>query len=260
MDADRAVRDALAMAETGHTPHLRVWFCAKGLRAQAELAALAQARRDTDAERSWLGRAHELIAIARDAAAEATATAPNAAAWLALAEAEYGRTLGTGGSELWSAAAASWDLVERRPLAAYCHWREAEALVAAGGSHSEASVPLRQAYAAAVHIGAGPLLREVEMLAQRARLSLVAPHSGPASTTQNVEEILGLTAREAEVLALIAQGCTNREIAATLVISVKTANVHVSHILHKLGVPNRIEAAAIAHRVAPATMRRRSTA
>jgi DNA-binding NarL/FixJ family response regulator len=64
-------------------------------------------------------------------------------------------------------------------------------------------------------------------------------------------EILGLTAREAEVLDLLARGYTNREIAATLVISVKTASVHVSHILRKLGAPNRLEAAAIAHRLAP---------
>jgi len=91
------------------------------------------------------------------------------------------------------------------------------------------------------------------MLAQRARLALVEPDTQPAGGTQNVEETLGLTARQAEVLALIARGCTDREIAATLVISVKTASVHVSHILHKLGVPSRIEAAAIAHRVAPAT-------
>jgi DNA-binding CsgD family transcriptional regulator len=62
--------------------------------------------------------------------------------------------------------------------------------------------------------------------------------------------MLGLTPREAEVLALVARGYTNREIAATLVISVKTASVHVSHILQKLGAPNRHEAAAIAHRVA----------
>jgi DNA-binding NarL/FixJ family response regulator len=247
------------MAGSGNTFQLRVWFCAKGLRAQAELAALARARRDIKAELSWLGRTHELIAIARVAAAEATATMPNAAAWLALAEAEYGRTHRTGGSALWSAAAEAWDLVERRPLVAYCQWREAETLVAAGASRTEASVPLRQAHAAAVHIGAGPLLREVETLAQRARLSLVAPDTRPATATQSVEEILGLTAREAEVLALIAWGCTDREIATSLVISVKTANVHVSHILHKLGVPNRIEAAAIAHRVTPATIRHRST-
>lgn len=53
------------------------------------------------------------------------------------------------------------------------------------------------------------------------------------------------------VLALLARGYTNREIAATLVISVKTASVHVSHILRKLGAPNRLDAAAIAHRLAP---------
>ena len=57
--------------------------------------------------------------------------------------------------------------------------------------------------------------------------------------------------READVLALLARGYTNREIASTLVISVKTAGVHVSHILRKLDAPNRLEAAAIAHRLAP---------
>jgi DNA-binding NarL/FixJ family response regulator len=68
---------------------------------------------------------------------------------------------------------------------------------------------------------------------------------------QGAAEILGLTAREAEVLKLVARGYTNREIAATLVISVKTVSVHVSHILRKLGAPSRLEAAAIAHRLAP---------
>jgi DNA-binding NarL/FixJ family response regulator len=66
-----------------------------------------------------------------------------------------------------------------------------------------------------------------------------------------MEEALGLTRREAEVLTLVARGYTNREVAATLVISVKTASVHVSHILHKLGATNRLEAAAIAHQLAP---------
>jgi DNA-binding NarL/FixJ family response regulator len=60
-----------------------------------------------------------------------------------------------------------------------------------------------------------------------------------------------LTPREAEVLTLVARGYTNREIAAALVISVKTASVHVSHILRKLDAPNRLEAAAIAHCLAP---------
>ena len=75
------------------------------------------------------------------------------------------------------------------------------------------------------------------------------PDTGSADRKQDIEEILGLTPREAEVLTLVARGLTNREIAAALVISVKTASVHVSHILRKLDAPNRFEAAAIAHRI-----------
>jgi DNA-binding CsgD family transcriptional regulator len=73
----------------------------------------------------------------------------------------------------------------------------------------------------------------------------------PSDRQQRVEDILGLTPREAEVLGLVARGYINREIATTLVISAKTAGVHVSHILRKLGAPNRLAAAAIRHRIAP---------
>jgi DNA-binding NarL/FixJ family response regulator len=57
-----------------------------------------------------------------------------------------------------------------------------------------------------------------------------------------------LTAREAEVLALVEQGRTNKEIAATLVISAKTVSVHISNILTKLGAANRTEAVTLARR------------
>jgi DNA-binding CsgD family transcriptional regulator len=77
------------------------------------------------------------------------------------------------------------------------------------------------------------------------------PHENPRNARRDPGNSLGLTPREVEVLALVSRGYTDREIAAVLVISVKTASVHVSHILHKLGAPNRLEAAAIAHRVAP---------
>jgi DNA-binding NarL/FixJ family response regulator len=60
---------------------------------------------------------------------------------------------------------------------------------------------------------------------------------------------LGLTARELEVLQHLARGATNRQIADALYISVRTAGVHVSHILGKLSAANRGEAAAIAHRL-----------
>jgi DNA-binding CsgD family transcriptional regulator len=60
---------------------------------------------------------------------------------------------------------------------------------------------------------------------------------------------LGLTAREVEVLVLVAAGRTNRQIGQALFITPKTASVHVSRILAKLGVAGRGEAAAIAHRL-----------
>ena len=58
-----------------------------------------------------------------------------------------------------------------------------------------------------------------------------------------------LTPRERQVLAALAEGATNREIAASLFMAEKTASVHVSRILAKLGVRSRTEAAAVAHRL-----------
>jgi DNA-binding NarL/FixJ family response regulator len=260
IDADHAVRDALALVGSEYGPQLRVWYCAKGLRAQAELAALARARRDDDGLQNSADRSRELVTDARQAAAQAQATTANAAAWLALAEAEYARACGAQQPESWSAAAAAWDRVERPPLAAYCRHHEAAALVAAGASRAEASVALRQAHAVATTLGAVPLLREIELLAQRTRIQVAAPDAPPARERPSTDDVLGLTAREVEVLDLLANGYTNREIAATLVISVRTASIHVSHILRKLGVPNRLEAAAVAHRLEAAAVAHRPAA
>jgi DNA-binding NarL/FixJ family response regulator len=113
---------------------------------------------------------------------------------------------------------------------------------------ADANQPLRQAYVVAARIRALPLLQELELLAERARLDPTQPEPDPQATN-GLQEHLGLTLREAEVLLLVARGLTNREIAAELVISAKTASVHVSHILRKLDAPNRLEAAAITHRL-----------
>ena len=110
---------------------------------------------------------------------------------------------------------------------------------------------LRSVYRTTVTLSAGPLRREVELLAQRGRLDLqeqadaaVAPGAPPSPAAS-----FGLTRRETEVLVLVAEGRTNRQIGQALFISEKTSSLHVSHILSKLGVAGRGEAAAIAHRL-----------
>ncbi|MBL7550334.1 response regulator transcription factor [Frankia sp. AgB1.9] len=72
---------------------------------------------------------------------------------------------------------------------------------------------------------------------------------GDAETCAADGPPLGLTARELEVLRLVAAGSSNPQIASALFISRKTASTHVSNILGKLGVATRGEAAAVAHRL-----------
>ncbi len=119
-------------------------------------------------------------------------------------------------------------------------------LLAEGAGRVDAGSVLREAHAVAIHIGARPLLHQIERLAQAGRLDLTPPPAERAPA-----EPLGITPREAQVLALVARGYSDREIAAALVISPRTASVHVSHILHKLNAPNRLEAATIAHLITP---------
>ncbi len=93
---------------------------------------------------------------------------------------------------------------------------------------------------------------DLSLLAQRARLPLTAtdtPAAQPAPQDTDPAEALGLTSRERDVLRLVAAGNSNRQIAEELFISPKTASVHVSNILAKLGVAGRGEAAALAHRL-----------
>jgi tetratricopeptide (TPR) repeat protein len=160
-DADGAVRDALTRARARDAALFRVQVCAQGLRAQAELAALARARGDADALDGHLDRARRLLTTGRGAATEAAAVTPNARGWRALADAEYGRARAVARPDAWSEAAAMWAELERPPVTAYCRWRQAEAVAAAGG---DPSIPLREAHAVAARIGARPLLRELELL------------------------------------------------------------------------------------------------
>ena len=110
---------------------------------------------------------------------------------------------------------------------------------------------LRAAHQTTVRFGERPIRREIELLAKRGRLQLDEQvDAGPRpDESASPAASLGLTRREAEVLTLLAAGRTNRQIGQELFITEKTASVHVSRILAKLGVAGRGEAAAIAHRI-----------
>ncbi|MEO3746056.1 AAA family ATPase [Plantactinospora sp. B5E13] len=111
-------------------------------------------------------------------------------------------------------------------------------VAAAAGDRGQAAAALTEAAGIAAELAAVPLAEQVATL--RRRLGL---RDGTVSGPEQ------LTAREREVLRLVAEGYSNRRIAQLLYISPKTASVHVSRIIAKLDVANRIEAAAVAHRL-----------
>jgi DNA-binding NarL/FixJ family response regulator len=114
----------------------------------------------------------------------------------------------------------------------------------------EAATAIGQGLVLAEALGAARLGDELRGLAQRARLSVATEaDAGVTISLEGEQRPYGLTAREAEVLALLAQGLSNGEIADRLFISPKTASVHVSNIYGKLGVETRVAAATVALRL-----------
>ena len=169
---------------------------------------------------------------------------------LLLASAERSRLGGRSDPERWRAAVAAWERLGRPFEAAYARFRQAEALLAARAPRAQVGTTLGPAHRTAVALGAAPLRREIEQLARRGRTPLEDPvDPAVAPEAPSTAASLGLTRRETEVLALVAEGRTNRQIGQELFITPKTASLHVSRILAKLGVTGRGEAAAIAHRL-----------
>jgi DNA-binding CsgD family transcriptional regulator len=222
------------------------------LRLAADQAERAAARRAVDELARIQGQAASIAAeLDRLVSLQVPmARHPSVRCNLLLAQAERSRLKGASDPERWHEAAAAWERLERPFEAAYAHLRQAEALLARGAPRQQAEAVLRPAHHAAVALGAAPLRREIELLAQRGRLRLEEPvDEAEVAKAPSPAASLGLTQREAEVLALVAEGRTNRQIGQALFITPKTASVHVSRILAKLGVAGRGEAAAVAHRL-----------
>ena len=222
-----------------------IWPAALGVAAEADRAERARAAGDQAAVAAAVASGRDLTARARRRMARALElerqVGPEARAWLARAEAEAARLEGRADPDRWAAVAEAfaYGYVYEE---ARSRWRLAEALLAAG-RRDDAQVAAKAAHAVAVRLGAEPLRAEVEALARRGRLDLGLDAPEPGA------EAAGLTRRELEVLRLVAAGRSNGQIAETLFISRKTASVHVSNILGKLGVHTRTEAAAAAHRL-----------
>lgn len=214
-----------------------IWLAALALAALADGAELDRRAGADPALKVRHG--HDLLEHARATAVRGRPRGgrlgPEGAAWLVRAEAEYSRLTGENDPERWRAAVDAFDYGYRYE-AARSRWRYAEALLGAGERDS-ARAQLEVVLAEARDMGARPLLEAATSLARRGRLE---------GGTVHREELL--TDREAEVLALVAQGLTNRQIGERLFISAKTVSVHVSNVLAKLGVTGRTEAVAVAHR------------
>lgn len=171
-------------------------------------------------------------------------------AYPALAKAEYARFTGRTEPDLWRKTVGLWQGLDDPYATAYAQCRLGEALLLTKGSRLEAAEVLIDALKTANRLGAIPLAGEIQALGHRARMDVDQQAAKQPTTSLHMSEVpFGLSAREREVLALIAKGRTNREIADTLFITEKTTGHHVSNILTKVGARGRLEAASIAYRM-----------
>jgi DNA-binding CsgD family transcriptional regulator/tetratricopeptide (TPR) repeat protein len=257
---------------------------AADVKTRRDLAGLANARSRT---KEVVAAAE--AAVHNSGVAATIGSRREADAYLALAVAHRERLDGTDDPAVWAALAERWKALGTPYEVARARWRQAEALLGSGegrSSRARAKAPLQAAAEIGLELSARPLLRELRELGRRALIALPPGvdlllaedgPSGPETTAGGAStmassgragagasdlvrgvvgatsaprgDTFGLSRRENEVLALLSEGRTNREIGERLFISQKTVGVHVGNILAKLGVSGRVEAAAVAIRL-----------
>ena len=253
LDARGAFRSAIDLSPAPELDRpLDLWVIKPALSVEGELAdqvRSARARRHTTDDDAWRGRLFAIFdEIERSSEGQ---IAPAMSVLIALGRAERSRIFGRSDPAAWAdvvvaadAAGQSWD-------AAWARAREAEARLVTERDRSSAAQLLSEAQAMAHSLGDQPLMARIDRVASAARLDLsgTADAQTAADAAKPVgPDGFGLSPREREVLSLVGEGRTNREIADRLFISEKTASVHVTHILDKLGVSSRVEAALVAAR------------
>lgn len=215
------------------------------VRAAADVAVRARDVQDTEAAAAAMVTAAVYLEAAGSAVARDPAGMPGPIAHVHSARAEIARGQGEARPDLWSAAAARWEQLGMAPRHAYALWRCSEAHLSAGSPRSEAEAAARRAMAVCDGLGATPVRDEVLALARRGRLDLAEEE---VQETSAPDDPFRLTTREREVLELVADGLTDRQVGERLFISHRTVERHVSNVLAKLGVASRTEATAVAHR------------
>ncbi len=219
--------------------------------ATAELAADAVARRDPALARELAAGADELATRALELARRSRT--PTARALAARADAEAARAGGVGDADRWWTAVVSAEAAGLLQPAAAARFRYAETVLTARGPREPAEAALRAAHEVATRLGARPLLERVLELARRARVEVETetppPDNLATAAPPPSRPVTTLSERELEVLRLVAIGRSNGQIADELFITRKTASTHVTHILDKLGVSGRLEAAMLASRL-----------
>jgi len=248
--AARAVADELAAQPLGAAAMGCSAFLT-AIRAEAEGAIVARARHDEAGVREAADRGARILervrSIAAAMAGDRAAHWRRPAAIAALCEAEWSRLSGASDATTWAAAADACAKADQVALRPYALFRQAEALLATRRGRTAAAPVLLEAHQVASRMGAALQVADIEDLARRGRIALDSS-APPPSRADSLEpqDGFGLTRREREVLAMVADGRTNREIARALFITEGTASVHVSNVLGKLGVGRRAEAAALA--------------